>query len=83
MKALRSRLQQPETYLKEVLASVADLVKAGAFTGTYQIKPEYETRVGGEVKAEAAASGDDNSDSDVDIKDMEDDEDEDLGDFDD
>ncbi|KAL1965804.1 hypothetical protein VTN77DRAFT_5125 [Rasamsonia byssochlamydoides] len=39
-KALKARLQQPESYLKQTLEMVAHLVKSGDFAMTWELKPE-------------------------------------------
>ncbi|CZT16731.1 uncharacterized protein RCC_02566 [Ramularia collo-cygni] len=41
-KALRTRLQQPEAYIKETLEEIAVLVKSGDFVSTYKLKPDYQ-----------------------------------------
>lgn len=40
MKALRQRLRQPESYLRETLEKVADLAKSGRFAMHWTLKPE-------------------------------------------
>ena len=40
MRSLKERLHQPEAYLKEVLDSVAELVRSGPFSGTYKLKDD-------------------------------------------
>lgn len=39
-KALKVRLRQPESYLKQTLEMVAHLVKSGDFAMTWELKPE-------------------------------------------
>ncbi|KAN0061229.1 hypothetical protein ACQY0O_006969 [Thecaphora frezii] len=47
IKKLRAETQQPESYLREVLASIADLHKRGPYVGNYSLKPEFvEGRLG-------------------------------------
>lgn len=41
MKGLKERTRQPETYLKESLESIANLIKKGPYTLKYNLKPEY------------------------------------------
>lgn len=41
IKGLRSRVQQPEVYLREVLQSIADLHKRGPYSGNWSLKPEF------------------------------------------
>ena len=45
MSALRSKLNQPEHYLKETLGMIAELVRSGPFNATWKLKPENEERV--------------------------------------
>lgn len=40
MRSLRERLHQPEAYLKEVLESIAELVRSGPFNGTYRLRDD-------------------------------------------
>jgi transcription initiation factor TFIIF subunit beta len=40
MKYFKTTLVQPESYLREVLESIAVLVRSGTFNGTYTLKPE-------------------------------------------
>lgn len=42
MKGLKERTKQPETYLKESLESIANLIKKGPYTSKYNLKPEYK-----------------------------------------
>ena len=42
MNALKTELRQPEAYLKEVLNSIAELVRSGSFSGQYKLRPEAE-----------------------------------------
>ncbi|PWN35024.1 uncharacterized protein FA14DRAFT_160368 [Meira miltonrushii] len=41
IKGLRSRVQQPEVYLREVLQSIANLHSRGPYAGNWSLKPEY------------------------------------------
>ena len=57
LSALKSRLNQPESYLKETLEKIAILIKGGPFNLTYQLRPDStEGRYLNfdDVKAEAA-----------------------------
>lgn len=57
LSALKSRLNQPESYLKETLEKIAVLIKGGTFNLTYQLRPDStEGRYLNfdDVKAEAA-----------------------------
>lgn len=59
MKGLRSRVQQPEVYLREVLQTIADLHKRGPYSGNWSLKPEYlemRKQQERETKSNAAAS---------------------------
>lgn len=42
LKGLRERTKQPETYLKEVLDSMATLIKKGPYAMKYSLKPEFK-----------------------------------------
>lgn len=42
IKGLRERTRQPESYLKESLDSIANLIKKGPYTSKYNLKPEYK-----------------------------------------
>ena len=46
LKALTERTQQPQAWLKEVLAEVCIMHKRGPLTGLYELKPEYNTKKG-------------------------------------
>ena len=68
LRALRHKLQQPESYLKEVLDKVAVLAKSGDFVNTWELRPEakigtyqraLETT---EMKGEQAPDADENED---------------------
>ncbi len=39
--SLRQETQQPETYLREVLQSIATMERRGAYTGYWGLRPEY------------------------------------------
>lgn len=39
-RSLKTRLQQPEAYLKQTLEMIAHLVKSGDFAMTWELKPE-------------------------------------------
>lgn len=72
MKGLKERTRQPESYLKESLESIANLIKKGPYTSKYNLKPEYKrlrdaeraARLGIEVENE----NNDNADDDDDIE---------------
>lgn len=71
MKGLKERTRQPETYLKESLELIANLIKKGPYTSKYNLKPEYKRLRDAERAARLGqAAGDDN---DNDNKDEDDD----------
>ena len=41
-KALKAKLQQPESYLKEILLEVATLVRQGPHNMTWRLQPGYD-----------------------------------------
>jgi transcription initiation factor TFIIF subunit beta len=43
LKSLTQRTNQPQAWLKEVLADVCTLHKRGPLSGLYELKPEYKT----------------------------------------
>ncbi|UZJ53214.1 hypothetical protein CBS101457_002534 [Exobasidium rhododendri] len=58
IKGLRSKVQQPEVYLREVLMSVADYHRVGPYASLWSLKAEYQAmRKRGELGSNAAASG--------------------------
>lgn len=46
LKGLRERTKQPETYLKEVLDTMAILIKKGPYAMKYTLKPEFKQMKG-------------------------------------
>lgn len=44
LKGLREKVNQPETYLKETLESIATLIKTGTFALKWTLKPEYKEK---------------------------------------
>lgn len=60
IKGLRERTKQPESYLKECLESIANLIKKGPYTSKYNLKPEYKKLRDAE---RAAKAGQDNNDT--------------------
>ena len=63
LKAFKERLRQPESYLKEVLPMIADLVRSGPFSGQYRLRDENRARASElQVKEEAAPENDDDQD---------------------
>lgn len=51
-KTLGEHTKQPVTYLKEVLAEVAVLVRAGPYAGMWTLKPEYKNQADRTAKKE-------------------------------
>ena len=41
LKDLKAKLKQPEAYLKQTLEIIAQLVRQGPYSMTWQLKPEY------------------------------------------
>ncbi|KAM0794674.1 transcription initiation factor IIF, beta subunit-domain-containing protein [Usnea florida] len=57
LRSLKAELNQPETYLKEVLERVATLTRSGMYVGTYQLQQSYKDTVNynfSNVKSEPA-----------------------------
>ncbi|KAJ9646620.1 hypothetical protein H2199_002669 [Coniosporium tulheliwenetii] len=50
LKALRDRTKQPESYLKETLDQIAVMVRGGAFTNLWMLKPENRDSVYGNME---------------------------------
>ena len=55
---MRKSLDQPESYLKEVLEEVAYMARSGSHTNLWQLKPEYRESSYDEVNTEIAPGGD-------------------------
>ncbi|KAF1912354.1 transcription initiation factor IIF, beta subunit-domain-containing protein [Ampelomyces quisqualis] len=66
MKALKMRTKQPEQFLKETLAEIAQLVRSGPFASTWQRQPMFNAQrnLTQQVQAAAVADGPDGGDSD-------------------
>ncbi|RDA93091.1 hypothetical protein CP533_4114 [Ophiocordyceps camponoti-saundersi (nom. inval.)] len=64
MKALRQKLQQPDSYLRQVLEEVAVLHKSGRFANHYGLSDAYKDKAGDDAKEEAADDGGDGDDDD-------------------
>lgn len=62
MKALRQKLQQPDTYLRQVLEDVAVLNKSGRFANHYCLSDAYRDKAGSDSKEAAAEAVDDGED---------------------
>lgn len=75
MKGLKERTRQPESYLKESLESVANLIKKGPYTSKYNLKPEYRRlrdaeralRLGLDTNEEVEDNDDDDEDEMEDV----------------
>ena len=96
LKKLRSETQQPESYLRDVLSTIADLHKRGPYVGNYSLKPEFsnmrkeqeiqgqQRQAEGSNSASAAAQKmEEDNGGDDDDDDDDGDEDDDVEDFDD
>ncbi|KAK2591324.1 hypothetical protein QQS21_010977 [Conoideocrella luteorostrata] len=62
MKALRQKLEQPDSYLRQVLEEVAVLHKSGRFANHYGLNDAYKDKAGNDAKEEAAEAVDDGDD---------------------
>ncbi|CAH6721983.1 transcription initiation factor IIF subunit beta [[Candida] jaroonii] len=71
IKGLRERTRQPESYLKESLESIANLIKKGPYTSKYNLKPEYKKLRDAERNQNLDINND-NNDNEEDEEDMED-----------
>lgn len=72
MKGLKDRTRQPETYLKESLELIANLIKKGPYTSKYNLKPEYKKLRDAERAARLGQTmGDDDNDNKDDDDDIE------------
>ncbi|KAI4278699.1 MAG: hypothetical protein LQ337_000808 [Flavoplaca oasis] len=58
IRTMKTELQQPESYLKEVLEEVAVMARSGEYTNLWQLRPEYRESSYNEVNAEIAPGGD-------------------------
>lgn len=73
MKGLKERTRQPESYLKESLESIANLIKKGPYTSKYNLKAEYRrlrdaeraVRLGLDGSEEKEAEEDEDDDEDM------------------
>lgn len=73
MKGLKERTRQPESYLKESLESIANLIKKGPYTSKYNLKAEYRrlrdaeraVRLGLDGNEEKEADNDDDDDDEM------------------
>lgn len=72
MKGLRERTKQPESYLKEVLETMAVLIKKGPYAMKYTLKPEFKQIKGmGESLSEYMEKQQDKDEDDDDDVEME------------
>lgn len=72
IKGLKERTKQPETYLKESLESIANLIKKGPYTSKYHLKPEYRRLRDAERAAKAGGNEEEDKKEDDEDEDMED-----------
>ncbi|KJZ72638.1 hypothetical protein HIM_07997 [Hirsutella minnesotensis 3608] len=70
MKALRQKLQQPDSYLRQVLEEIAVLHKSGRFANHYGLSDAYKDKAGSEAKEEAAEAEDADEDEDEELEDV-------------
>lgn len=47
LKSLNEHVKQPQTYLKQTLGEIANLVRNGPYSGMYALKPEFKQGQGG------------------------------------
>ncbi|KAL8772331.1 MAG: hypothetical protein Q9209_002543 [Squamulea sp. 1 TL-2023] len=59
IRVMRNQLEQPETYLKEVLEEIAVMARSGSFANTWQLRPEYKESSYDDATADIAPGGDD------------------------
>ncbi|KAL8693135.1 MAG: hypothetical protein Q9218_001987 [Villophora microphyllina] len=64
LRSLRTRLNQPESYLRQQLEEVAQLIRNGPFANTWQLRSEYKYSSYDHVKEEAAPDPGDVNDLD-------------------
>lgn len=76
IRGLRERTRQPESYLKESLDSIANLIKKGPYTSKYTLKPEYKKLRDAERAAKAGININEDENENQDNKDDEDDDEE-------
>lgn len=74
MKGLKERTRQPESYLKESLDSIANLIKKGPYTSKYNLKPEYKRLRDAERAARLGLATDGENDKEEEDDDDEDDD---------
>ncbi|KAL8993119.1 MAG: hypothetical protein Q9169_006586 [Polycauliona sp. 2 TL-2023] len=55
---MRKTLDQPESYLKEVLEEVAMMARSGSYTNLWQLKPEYRESSYDDINADVAPGED-------------------------
>lgn len=59
--ALKATLQQPDTWLREVLKDVATLIREGKYANMWELKENWKD-TGGDVKPDTKGEDDDESD---------------------
>lgn len=72
MKGLKERTKQPETYLRESLDSIANLIKKGPYTSKYHLKPEYRRLRDAERQARLGEAEEEDKKDEEDDDEMED-----------
>lgn len=71
VRTMKKELDQPETYLKEVLEEVAVMARSGFYANHWQLRPEYEDPSNDNVKSEVAPAVEgagDSEDEDENVK---------------
>ncbi|KAI4257973.1 MAG: hypothetical protein LQ352_001406 [Teloschistes flavicans] len=64
LRGLKNQLKQPESYIKQQLEEIAQLIRTGPFANTWQLRPEYKISSYDNVKEEAAPDPGDVNDLD-------------------
>lgn len=79
LKALRQRLHQPESFIKEVLDEIAELIRSGDFAMQYVLLPTYAASLNitdnaleeaAKVESGDSDSGDEEDDDDMEMEDV-------------
>lgn len=79
--SLKDKTQQPETYLKETLNQVAELIKTGPNAGKYQLGTGMNRDIAAQIKEDQIKDEDGADDSDLDLSDGDDDKDDEMQDI--
>jgi len=57
LKSLNEHVKQPQTYLKQTLGEIANLVRNGPYAGMYALKPEFKQGVNDQVGQQQLIGG--------------------------